>query len=51
MNGMRAVSLVLFVAEECNPAASLSIVRKSSEDVGQGSHNFGKRDACNQTHI
>lgn len=49
---MRAVSSVfLFVAEDCQPGGSLSIMRKSSEDVGQGSHNFGKGGACSQTHI
>lgn len=39
---MRAVSSVLFVSEDYNPRSHLSVVRKSSEDMGQGSHNLVK---------
>lgn len=47
---MRAVSSVFYLSEDCQPGGSLSIARKSSEDVGKGSRNFDKGGACSQTY-
>lgn len=50
MHGMRAVSSVLFVSEDYNPRSHLSVVRKSSEDMGRAHTIMVVRHAT-KTHI